>query len=30
MRGARAKKLRTADRPNPGRKHGGQTKVKKK
>jgi hypothetical protein len=26
MRGSRAKSLRTADRPNPGRKHGGENK----
>lgn len=30
MRGKRAKALRTADRPNPGRKHGGKAKAKKK
>jgi len=29
MRGKKAKRLRTADRPNPGRKHGGSGKVKK-
>lgn len=27
MRGTRVKALRTADRPNPGRKHGGATKT---
>ena len=29
MRGKRAKALRTTERPNPGRKHGGSGKVKK-
>jgi hypothetical protein len=29
MRGKKAKALRTAERPNPGRKHGGSGKVMK-
>lgn len=30
MRGKRAKALRTKDRPNPGRKHGGAGKAASK
>jgi hypothetical protein len=30
MRGSKTKRLRTAERPNPGRKHGGKDKVEKK